>query len=73
MSRVQWTNNPTNARSSAVARRLGMTREGLLRSAWQVGGVRKDSEVWSIIAEEWPTDASMVGAGAVNGRPSPTP
>ena len=51
--RVQWTNNPTNTRSSAVARRLGMTREGVLRSAWVVGGVRKDSEVWSMLAEEW--------------------
>jgi RimJ/RimL family protein N-acetyltransferase len=57
--RVQWGNNPTNTRSSAVARRLGMTREGLLRSAWQVGGVRKDTEVWSILAEEWPPAASL--------------
>ena len=55
MTRVQWTNSPTNIRSSAVARRLGMTREGVLRSAWQVGGVRQDSEVWSLLAEEWPT------------------
>jgi ribosomal-protein-serine acetyltransferase len=53
MARVQWTNSPTNVRSSAVARRLGMTREGLLRSAWVVGGVRKDSEVWSMLADEW--------------------
>jgi ribosomal-protein-serine acetyltransferase len=53
ISRVQWGNNPANARSSAVARRLGMTREGVLRSAWQVGGVRKDTEVWSMLANEW--------------------
>jgi len=57
MSRVQWTNNPTNVRSRAVAQRLGMTREGLLRSQWKVGDVRKDSEVWSILAEEWPAAA----------------
>jgi len=50
--RVQWTNEPTNLRSSAVAKRLGLTREGLLRSAWEVGGVRKDSEVWSLIASD---------------------
>jgi ribosomal-protein-serine acetyltransferase len=55
ITRVQWTNNPTNTSSSAVARRLGMTREGLLRSAWQVGGVRHDGEVWSVLAGEWPT------------------
>jgi RimJ/RimL family protein N-acetyltransferase len=55
MKRVEWTNSPSNVRSAAVARRLGMTREGLLRSAWVVGGVRQDNEVWSILAEEWPT------------------
>jgi RimJ/RimL family protein N-acetyltransferase len=32
MKRVRWTNNPTNVRSGAVARRLGITREGLLRT-----------------------------------------
>jgi ribosomal-protein-serine acetyltransferase len=64
ISRVQWTNNPTNARSSAVARRLGMTREGVLRSAAVLNspalnlvsaGVRWDAEVWSVLAAEWPT------------------
>ena len=53
MARVQWTNSTTNVRSGAVARRLGMTREGLLRSSWKVGDARKDNEVWSILAEEW--------------------
>jgi ribosomal-protein-serine acetyltransferase len=55
LSRVQWAATPGNDRSIAVARRLGMTREGVLRSAWQVGGVRRDSEIWSMLAEEWPT------------------
>ena len=57
MARVQWRNSTTNVRSSAVARRLGMTMEGLLRSSWEVGGVRKDNEVWSVLADEWPTAA----------------
>jgi RimJ/RimL family protein N-acetyltransferase len=55
MKRVQWTCSPSNVRSSAVARRLGMTREGVLRSAWTLGDVRTDNEVWSVLAEEWPT------------------
>jgi RimJ/RimL family protein N-acetyltransferase len=54
MSRVQWKANPVNAASVAVARRLGMTRDGRLRSAWQIGGVRSDVEVWSMLAHEWP-------------------
>jgi RimJ/RimL family protein N-acetyltransferase len=54
LARVQWTAQPSNTRSIAVARRLGMTREGLLRSYWQVGGARRDCEVWSMLAEDWP-------------------
>jgi ribosomal-protein-serine acetyltransferase len=59
LSRVQWAANPTNLASIAVARRLGMTREGILRSAWQVGGVRRDSEIWSVLAQEWPARAGV--------------
>jgi RimJ/RimL family protein N-acetyltransferase len=52
MRRVQWTNNPENVRSAAVAKRLGMTREGLLRDSFGLGGQRWDNEVWSIIADD---------------------
>jgi ribosomal-protein-serine acetyltransferase len=54
--RVVWMNHPANVRSSAVARRLGMTREGVLRSSFTLGGRRWDNEVWSVLAEEWPTE-----------------
>ena len=57
MKRVQWTHSPANVRSRAVAGRLGMTHEGVLRSAWTLGGVRTDNVVWSVLAEEWPTKA----------------
>jgi ribosomal-protein-serine acetyltransferase len=55
LQRIQWTYHPDNVRSGAMARRLGLTREGRLRSAVVVNGVRQDSEVWSVLAEEWPT------------------
>jgi hypothetical protein len=58
MRRVQWCNNPANLRSSALARRLGMTREGLLRSSFTLAGERWDNEVWSVLSEEWPTPAA---------------
>jgi RimJ/RimL family protein N-acetyltransferase len=55
MLRVQWSNDPENVRSAAVARRLGMTREGVQRSSFTLGGRRWDNEVWSVLAAEWPT------------------
>lgn len=59
LTRIQWTTEPSNERSAAVARRLGMTREGLLRSAHRIGGRLHDSEVWSVLAHEWPTPAVL--------------
>lgn len=56
--RVEWHASPDNDRSRAVARRLGMTREGVLRSAFVNGGERQDTEVWSVLAGEWPPAAA---------------
>jgi RimJ/RimL family protein N-acetyltransferase len=53
ISRVEWHTDPDNTRSKAVARRLGMRLDGVLRSAFVVGGVRHDTEVWSLLAPEW--------------------
>ncbi|NRQ40708.1 GNAT family N-acetyltransferase [Nonomuraea sp. NN258] len=54
MSRVEWWVAPENVRSVAAARRLGMTREGVLRRRYPHRGVRQDSEVWAVLADEWP-------------------
>jgi ribosomal-protein-serine acetyltransferase len=53
LSRVEWRTDPENARSRAVAQRLGMTLEGVLRSSSDIGGTRHDMEVWSVLADEW--------------------
>lgn len=53
MVRAEWHTDPRNERSRAAARRLGMTHEGTLRSAYVLGGARQDSEVWSVLADEW--------------------
>jgi ribosomal-protein-serine acetyltransferase len=55
MHRVEWRCASGNQRSSAVARRLGMTKEGTLREAFPLNGVRHDVEVWAVLASEWPT------------------
>ena len=61
MHRAEWRCRSDNDRSSAVARRLGMTLEGVLREAWPVGGVFHDKQVWSLLATEW------AGAGGASG------
>ncbi len=54
MQRIEWVTSTRNARSSAVARRLGMTLDGVLRKEFLHNGERLDSEVWSLLREEWP-------------------
>ncbi|MCX4546190.1 GNAT family N-acetyltransferase [Streptomyces sp. NBC_01565] len=54
MSRVEWWVTAGNTRSIEVARRLGMTREGVLRQRSSYRGARHDSEVWSVLSGEWP-------------------
>ncbi|MGY6024489.1 GNAT family N-acetyltransferase [Streptomyces spinosirectus] len=51
--RVEWVAASGNVPSLNVARRLGMTRDGVRREAHPYGGTRHDLEVWSILAPEW--------------------
>jgi len=53
LHRAEWRCRADNVRSAAVAQRLGMTLEGVLREAWQVDGVFHDKQVWSVLAPEW--------------------
>lgn len=53
MHRVEWLVSTENAPSIAVARRLGLTKDGVLRSYYVHRGVRQDLEVWSVLAPEW--------------------
>jgi len=50
LHRAEWRCRADNARSSAVAERLGMTLEGVLREAWKVGERFYDKQVWSVLA-----------------------
>ncbi|PZH17370.1 RimJ/RimL family protein N-acetyltransferase [Streptomyces sp. NTH33] len=53
MHRVEWRASSANEASIKVARRLGMTREGVLRESFPYRGVRQDTEVWAVLAPEW--------------------
>ncbi|MFF4622314.1 GNAT family N-acetyltransferase [Nonomuraea jabiensis] len=51
--RIEWVVASENAASIAVARRLGMTKDGVLRESYPHRGKRHDMEVWSVLAPEW--------------------
>jgi ribosomal-protein-serine acetyltransferase len=51
--RIVWLVSAENEASIAVARRLGMTRDGVLRESYLRHGTRHDIEVWSVLAPEW--------------------
>ncbi|MFI7149995.1 GNAT family N-acetyltransferase [Nonomuraea sp. NPDC050022] len=51
--RVEWIVSAENAASVAVAQRLGMTKDGVLRESYAYRGKRLDMEVWSVLAPEW--------------------
>ncbi|MET9321659.1 GNAT family protein [Streptomyces sp. NPDC003038] len=53
MHRVEWRASTANTKSLAVAERLGMTREGVLRQNYLHRGTRRDTEIWSVLAPEW--------------------
>jgi ribosomal-protein-serine acetyltransferase len=52
--RVAWLTRPDNTASKNVARRLGMRLDGVLREEYLYLGTRHDTEVWSLLAPEWP-------------------
>jgi ribosomal-protein-serine acetyltransferase len=53
LHRVEIRCGAGNTRSCAIPRRLGFTREGVLRAAEWVNDRWVDLEVWSILEEDW--------------------
>ncbi|MFF9343073.1 MULTISPECIES: GNAT family N-acetyltransferase [unclassified Streptomyces] len=51
--RVEWYASTRNTASTAVARRLGMTREGVVRENHTHRGTRTDTEIRAVLAPEW--------------------
>ncbi|MFD9357162.1 GNAT family N-acetyltransferase [Streptomyces sp. NPDC060031] len=65
MSRVEWWVAAGNARSIEAARRLGMSRDGVLRQRHPYRGMRHDTEIWSVLRDEWS------GGSAASPLPAP--
>lgn len=53
LHRITAAIGPDNAASIAVVKRLGFTREGRLRDHVFTNGAWRDSELYSILADEW--------------------
>ena len=73
--RLLWKCNALNAPSRRAADRLGFTYEGTLRAHMVVKGRRRDTAMYSILAEEWPTrrDAILAWLDPANAAPDGTP
>lgn len=69
MSRVEWVATTGNTRSIGTARRLGMSRDGVLRKRAAYRGARHDCEIWSVLSDEWPTVDGPVEAAPGAGTP----
>lgn len=68
MHRVEWLVSTENTPSINIAKRLGMTREGVLRENYLYRGVRQDTEVWAVLAPEWrAAEEPAPGAAGVGG------
>nr|BFD82542.1 GNAT family protein [Streptomyces sp. Xyl84] len=63
MHRAEWHVSSANEASINVARRLGLTREGVLREHYPYRGVRQDTEIWAVLAPEWRAARARTGDG----------
>jgi RimJ/RimL family protein N-acetyltransferase len=72
--RLVWKCDALNAASIKAAQRLGFTAEGVLRAHKVVKGRRRDTAMFSITAEEWPSrrDAMAAWLAAENFDPDGT-
>jgi RimJ/RimL family protein N-acetyltransferase len=72
--RLVWKCNALNAPSKRAAERLGFTFEGTHRMHMVVKGRRRDSDWYSIIADEWPSrrDALLAWLAPENFAPDGT-
>jgi ribosomal-protein-serine acetyltransferase len=52
--RAEWHCRADNERSGEVAKRLGMTLEGVMRETWRLGDAYHDKQLWALLEGERP-------------------
>ncbi len=63
--RVEAEVDPRYTASAGLLRRLGFTREGLLRQRWVTKGEANDVEMFGLLRSDWPADrAASRGAAS---------
>ncbi len=72
--RLVWKCNALNEPSRRAAARLGFTYEGRLRAHYVIKGRQRDTDYFSILADEWPhcRDALMAWLDDANAAPDGT-
>jgi len=53
LHRLEINIQPTNTDSIALARRLGLRKEGVSPKYLNIGGEWRDHERWAVLADEW--------------------
>ncbi len=69
--RLLWKCNALNAPSRRAAERLGFVYEGTLRANMVVKGRRRDTAMFTILAEEWPDRRAALEAWLQDGNFGP--
>jgi RimJ/RimL family protein N-acetyltransferase len=64
LRRIEAEVDVRNAASAQLLRRLGFTREGLLRQRWIAKGEARDVEMFGLLRDDWPASAETA-----SGRP----
>jgi [ribosomal protein S5]-alanine N-acetyltransferase len=68
LHRVEASIQPGNARSIALAQRLGFQNEGFSRCYLMIGGEWRDHERWAVLAEDWASAAQLHGDRGHQGK-----
>jgi len=71
--RLQWKCDSRNAPSRAAALRLGFVFEGVLRQMRVVRGRNRDTAMYSILDQEWPSRSAAIDAWLADFDPQGRP